>query len=336
MVKLNKVLKFFSSAPSDKVKWGIIGTGNMADTFSKAIKNNKDCQISAVASRKYEKAKKFASKHSVKNMYGSYQEMIADNNLELDIIYIATPAKYHYEHIKMCLEAKKNVLCEKPMVTSMGEMKELSDLAKENGCFLMEGMWMQCLPTMAKADEWIRCGRIGKVELVKADFYKMEKIDPARSIFSVEEGGGVLRDFGVYAISFMNKYMNGECVIRNVYKRCRNGIDADWNIVAENSLGVKAILNLSSNFLSQSKAAIVGSNGSIVWNHQFNRTNEVSLYDVNGNKIEDYSAKYICGGFEFQVNEVVICLSEGRKESRIVPLKLTTQCTSIIEQLLSN
>ena len=130
------------------INWGIIGLGNMAEVISTTIDGNKDTIVYAVASRSIEKAKSFAARHGKCKAYGSYDEMLKDpNNNNIDIIYIATPVMQHYAIVKQCLLAGKNVLCEKPITYNSSEFKELLELAKENNCFLMEGMWMKCLPT---------------------------------------------------------------------------------------------------------------------------------------------------------------------------------------------
>src|SRR5262249_26754002 len=149
----------------------------------------------------------------------------------LDIVYIATPMKLHYDNIKICLQAGKNVLCEKPITSTVEELKELQQLAKAKDCFLMEGMWMKCLPTYQKAVTWINEGRIGAIDLIKADFYKREEIDISRAIFDKEQGGGVLRDYGVYAIAFPTGFVKGmPDELRGASRLSCYGIDSDWSI----------------------------------------------------------------------------------------------------------
>lgn len=319
----------------DALRWGIIGLGNMAETFGRAIDNSQDDIIYAVASRNFEKAQKFSALHGHCKCYGSYESMLDDESLKLDVIYIATPVKFHYEHIRMCLERHKNVLCEKPITTSTKDLEELRKLAKANGCFLMEGMWMKCLPTFNKADSWIREGKIGNPELIKIDFNKREIVDTRRSIFNASEGGGVMNDYGVYAISFMTKYLSGCPSKVSSYNRISKlNIDTDWSIVAEGN-NIKAFVNISSDFGSISKAAIIGDHGSIEWESQFNRTNIVTLYDSIGKKVDTFTASYQSQGFEYELNEVHECVTTGKKESDIVPLQSSLDCLAAVEMIRS-
>ena len=315
------------------IRWGIIGLGYMAETFSCAIDGSKEGVVYAVASRTKSKAQKFANRHGKCKYYGSYQEMINDKNLLLDIVYIATPVKYHYEHIKLCLESGLNVLCEKPITSNHEQLDELISIAHNNNCFLMEGMWMKCLPPFQKACQWINEGKVGDIELVRVDFYKHEIIRNEFTIYNANEGGGVLRDFGVYAIAFMEHFLNGiPGIISSTYRNSIHGIDADWAITAENN-GIKSFVNLSSDFGSLSKAAVIGTNGSIEWDSQFNRTNCVSLYDANGVKKDYFKVSFMYEGFEYEVNEVHECIRKGCKESPIVTLTGSYNTIKIIDKL---
>ena len=338
---LNRLKKEWRKTPlgrtkknDNPIRWGVIGLGYMAETFSCAIDGNKDGVVYAVASRSMDKAKAFAKNHGGCKAYGSYEEMLNDESLKLDVIYIATPVKYHYEHVKLCLEAGKNVLCEKPITSTLVQFEELTKIAKEHNCFFMEGMWMKCLPSFQKACQWTNEGMIGDVELVKVDFYKREHIREGHAIYNAQEGGGVLRDFGVYAMAFMEHFLGGYpeelCGKSRVSS---HGIDADWQISAKKG-NVQAFVNLSSNFGALSNAAVIGKNGFVEWNSQFNRTNIITLYDANGVQVETFAACYEYEGFEHEVNEVQKCIREGKKESCIATLSGTRNTMQIINSII--
>lgn len=316
------------------IKWGIIGLGSMAEKFSTIIDGNKDAIVYSVASRSFKKAEAFAARHGDCKAYGSYDDMLKDSSANLDIIYIATPVEVHYENIKQCLLAGKNVLCEKPITSDSDQLEELIGIAKQKNRFLMEGMWMKCLPTFRKAVEWINQDKIGDLELIKADFYKKEIIRPDLTIHNSMERGGVLQDYGVYAISFMTFFLKGIPKNLQYSKRISSfGIDSDWHIMAQSN-DVKAFINISSNFSSLSKAAVIGKKGSIEWNSQFNRTNKVTLFDANGNKTEELVSKYKHEGFEYQVEEVRRCLNGKESESQMVPLCESLETLTVIDQLM--
>ncbi len=317
------------------IRWGVIGLGYMAETFSNAIDGNKDGYVAAVASRSLEKAEKFAKRHGNCKAYGSYEEMLHDPSLELDVVYVATPVKCHFEHIKLCLENGKNVLCEKPITFTAKELEELMSLAQEKRCFLMEGMWMKCLPPFRKAQQWIEDNWIGKIELIKTDFYKHEIVRPGYAIYDADKGGGVIHDFGVYALAFITNFLGGmpeDIIAKSRYSA--DGLDTDWQILASRN-GIKAVVNLSSDFGSISKAAVVGANGSIEWESQFNRTNCIKLFDKSGNLVEVFKVHYHFEGFEFEVDEVQSCIRENLIESKVVPLSQSLNVLNVLEKIIA-
>lgn len=329
--RLNRIPIFRVKKDDNPIRWGIVGLGNMAEVFSTAIDGNKSGIVYAVASRNIEKAIAFGKKHNCNRAYGSYGEMLSDKTLNLDVVYIATPVKYHYDNIKQCLLAGKNVLCEKPICPNAIQFKELIALAKDNNCFLMEGMWMKCLPTFQKAKEWE--SRIGKKELVKVDFYKRELIRPELSIFNSEEEGGILKDYGVYALSFACSFLGGfPSTLTAHVRKSSFCIDSDWQIYFERD-GVKAFVSLSSDFGSLSKASVVGTDGTIEWNSQFNRTNTITLYDKYGVKVDECKFDYHFDGFEYEVDEVQKCIRDKKKSSSIVPVEDALNTLRIIDNI---
>ena len=198
----------------------------------------------------------------------------------------------------------------------------------------MEGMWMKCLPPFQIANRWLEQGRIGNLELVKVDFYKRELVNPKHTIFNVSEGGGVLHDFGIYAISFVTAFLGGRP--EKVLKESRYSsfrIDADWQIFVERA-GVKGFLNLSSNFKGLSKAALIGDKGFIEWDAQFNRTNKVTRYDEYGKKQEEYVVSYKSDGFEYEIQEVRRCIQKTMTQSEKVTLSSSLVALELMDKLM--
>lgn len=309
------------------IKWGILGLGYMAETFSTAIDGNKHGIVYSAASRSEAKAVKFAKRHTGCKPYGSYREMIKKEAQNIDVIYIATPVQYHYEQVKECLEAGINVLCEKPITRTLKEFEDLKRIAHNKNCFLMEGMWMKCLPTFQEATKWINNGEIGKIELLKVDFYKRENLNNKKRV------EGVLLDYGIYSLAFIEHFLYGYPDRINSYSRNNAlGLDCDWHIRAKKN-DIMAIVNISSNFGSLSKASIIGNNGYIEWEDQFNRCKCISLFDSKGNLRKTYKVSYDYEGFEYEINEVQNCIRKGLKESDIVSLSGTEITMQILEYL---
>ncbi len=332
--KLRRKLNIYPHKIGKPLRWGIIGLGNMAQVFADAINMTKDAILVAVASRSKEKASVFASNNHASYSYGSYEEMLADDSLHLDVVYIATPVKYHYEHIKLCLEAGKNVLCEKPICFDSWQLEELMRITKIRDCFLMEGMWTKCLPTFLKARDWVKEGKIGRLELIRANLYKRELVNPKLKIFNVGERGGVLYDYGVYALAFVQAFM-GKPNVKSIGRRnSAYCVDSDWQILLEQN-GIEAFVSLSSDFASSSKAALIGNEGTIEFESQFNRTNIVSLYAKDGNLIERSKFNYNSEGFEYEILHVGNMIREGKKQSDFCPLSDSLEVLGLMYQLIN-
>ncbi len=106
-----------------KYKWGILAPGKMSAKFTKGLKLLDNVELYAVGSRDPERARQFAKEFGFKKSYGSYEELVLDPDLE--IVYIASPHSYHYEHTLLCLKHKKAVICEKAFALNSREVKEM-------------------------------------------------------------------------------------------------------------------------------------------------------------------------------------------------------------------
>ena len=122
-----------------KYKWGILAPGKMSAKFTRGLKLLDNAELYAVGSRDINRARQFAEEFGFKKAYGSYEELAADN--EVDIIYVASPHSYHHDHTMLCLKNRKAVLCEKAFALNSREADEMIDEARRQKVFLMEALW---------------------------------------------------------------------------------------------------------------------------------------------------------------------------------------------------
>ena len=119
---------------------------------------------------------------------------------QVDLVYIATPHSHHYLHAKMCLEAGKNVLCEKAFTVNADQARKLFALAKEKNLLITEAIWTRYMPSRKMIDDIISSGVIGEVTAVTANLnYAISEVERIRK---PELAGGALLDVGVYTINF--------------------------------------------------------------------------------------------------------------------------------------
>ena len=181
-----------------KINWGIIGLGKIANTFAADLRLSNNSILRAVASRNIEKAKRFSEKYNAIHFYGSYEELVADP--EIDVVYVATPHTFHFENTMMCLKEGKGVLCEKPMGMKYSEVEIMIREAKRRNLFLMEGLWTRFIPATGKMLEILDNKTIGEPMFVHADFGFKADPDFESRIYNKSLGAGSLLDIGIYPI----------------------------------------------------------------------------------------------------------------------------------------
>jgi predicted dehydrogenase/diketogulonate reductase-like aldo/keto reductase len=181
------------------LKWGILATGRIADTFATAARNSVQNELVAVASRSLERAEAFAERFPDSRALDSYQALLSDP--EVDAVYVATPHPQHVEWTIRALQAGKHVLCEKPMGLNHSEVMAMIDTAEQCGRFLMEAFMYRCHPQTARMIELIRDGAIGEVGHIVASFGFRTEPDPESRLFANSLGGGGIMDVGCYPVS---------------------------------------------------------------------------------------------------------------------------------------
>ena len=182
-----------------KLKWGILSTGAIARTFARGLAHSETGILMAVGSRSQENADSFAREFRIDRAYGSYQKLLADKDVEA--VYIATPHPYHAEWAIKAAEAKKHILCEKPIGINHAEAMAIIEAARANDVFLMEAFMYRCHPQTAKLVELVREKAIGDIKLIQAafSFDAGENLD-SRLLNNSLGGGGIL-DVGCYCTS---------------------------------------------------------------------------------------------------------------------------------------
>ena len=193
---------------ADRLRWGILGTGNIARQFAEGIASARRCVISAVGSRAAEKAEQFALAHRLTRAHGSYEALISDPSV--DAIYVSLPNSMHYEWTLRSLAAGKHVLCEKPFATNAAQAEEMFDAAERGGLVLVEAFMYRSHPVTLAVFETVRSGEIGQLKLIRTSFcYRTTKVrDNIR--FDPALAGGALMDIGCYCLDFSRHFAGAE------------------------------------------------------------------------------------------------------------------------------
>ena len=189
-----------SQVDQQALRWGILGPGNIAKKFATGLQQTDAGTLVAVASRDAAKARAFAEEFGPAEVYGSYQALLADPNV--DAVYIATPHPFHPQWTIAACEAGKHVLVEKPIALTAWQTEAMLAAADENDVFLMEAFMYRCHPQIARVVELIKSGEIGDVRAVQASFAFRGGDNPNSRLMNQDLGGGGILDVGGYPVSF--------------------------------------------------------------------------------------------------------------------------------------
>lgn len=304
----------------EKIGWGFIGAGSIANRFIKGLLQVPDAYLAAVASRSAEKAKAFAENYGGK-AYTSYEEVVMDKNV--DVVYVATPHSLHMEHTLLALEHGKPVLCEKPMAPNAAQVKKMVSKSREKGIYLMEAMWTRFFPAMKKVREWLDEGQIGKVHHVTADFGFAAMENPKSRLFNPELAGGSLLDVGVYTVSFASMVFGKKPNrISSVADMASTGVDACMGCTLGYEGGGIASLFSAINVRTLQEARIIGEKGHIII-PRFWSPSKAYLYKDGQLAEEFYDDKLTGEGFQYEIAAVHDDLRTGRLENKLMPLDET-------------
>ncbi len=311
----------------NKIKWGIIGLGNIAHQFVKDLKLVPGAQLLVVGSRDLKKAEDFAKAYQAKKFYDSYEKVMQDVNV--DIIYIATPHDSHADLTIKSLQRGKHVLCEKPVALNHYEARQMIEAARSNNRFFMEAFWTRFNPSIQEVLMKIENNEIGEIRYINADF-AFNVGTPQKRMIHIENGGGSLMDMGVYPLFLSYLVLgNPEHVLAsaNFYD---SGADKQTSILLQYK---KAQAILHSSFVSPSEmlATISGTKGRILLNPIWHETQSHSL--IKNNHKVDYHHPTIGKGFVYEVEECHRCIRDQKIESDIWSHQNSLDLIKIVDEV---
>ena len=298
------------------MKIGILGAGKISHSTVPAMIALEEIECWAVASRSLEKAQAFAEKYGFRKAYGSYEEMLSDPEVEL--VYVATPHSHHFEHMMLCLNHGKAVLCEKAFTMNAEQAKQVMEYAKAHGIFAAEAIWPRYMPSRKLIDDVIAGGVIGKVNTLTANLSYV--IHEVPRIYRPELAGGALLDIGVYGINFALMHFGTDIErVESSVQMTPTGVDGMETITIFYRDGRMAVLTHSIYARSDRKGIIHGDKGYMVVEN-INNPQSVSVFDTNDQLLAYYDVPRQINGYEYQFAECAKALKEGRTESWSMPL----------------
>ena len=282
------------------MKMAILGAGGIAEKMAATIKEMPEVEAYAVASRSLEKAEKFAEQHGFEKAYGSYEEMVKDE--AVDLVYVATPHSHHLEHGKLCARHGKNMLVEKAFTQNAGQAKELLELAKEKRVLAAEAIWTRYMPSKQMILDVMESGIIGEIHSLHATLsYPVAHVERIRQ---PELAGGALLDLGVYPLNFAFMAF-GDDVER---------IDASASLA---ETGVDMAVNMTLTYRVQN----------------INNCEKICVYDHSHELLKEISVPAQISGYEYEVLACMEAIQKGELECPQMPHKEIIRMMEVMDEV---
>jgi D-xylose 1-dehydrogenase (NADP+, D-xylono-1,5-lactone-forming) len=246
---------------SEAVRWGILSTADINEKVLAGVQGSPAVDVVAVGSRSAERAQEFASAHGIPRAHGSYQDLLA--NPDVEAIYIPLPNGLHVEWTLAALAAGKHVLCEKPLSPRAEEVERCFDAAERAGLVLSEGFMWRHHPQAERLESLVRGGAIGELRLVRAAFsFPLDRFPDVR--WDAELDGGALLDVGCYCVSGARllagaepERVTGESVLTD------SGVDSRFAGTLRFPGDVLAVFDCGFDIAPRDELEAIGSSGSL-------------------------------------------------------------------------
>ena len=324
-------------ASGEKINVAILGAGRIAHTMAGTLTQMAEDSLYsswihpyAVAARDITRAQAFADQWHFDKAYGSYEELVADP--DVDLVYIATPHSLHAEQAILCMKAGKNVLVEKSFTANAGQAREALAVAEETGMLCTEAIWTRYMPSRGMIDDIIASGVIGEVQAIDANLCypttaKARITDPALA-------GGALLDVGVYPINFIDMIMHNAPIARveSSMQPYETGVDAHNWMTFYYQNGVMATAQSSILCHSDRMGAVWGTEGYLTCQN-INNVEAIDVFDGSHAVTAHYDVPEQLTGYEYEVASAAQAMLDGRTECDEMPHSDTLRIMECMDSL---
>ncbi|XP_067408338.1 trans-1,2-dihydrobenzene-1,2-diol dehydrogenase-like [Emydura macquarii macquarii] len=318
-------------------RWGICSAGKISHDFLVALETlpAEEHQVVAIAARDLARAQEYAQRHRIPRAYGSYEELAQDP--DVDVVYVGVIHPQHLPVGRLFLGAGKSVLLEKPLGMNVAEVRELAQVARTHGVFLMEAYWTRFFPASERLHALLSQGALGEVKVVRAEFGA--PLSGCPRVVQKELGGSALLDIGCYCVHFATMVFGGErpeSIIASGFLYS-TGVDETLSVILNYRGKSQAVITCSIMGWLPNQAAVSGTKGIIqLPSHMWSPTELV----VNGQQEEfplpapsqhlhfPYST-----GLRYEARHVRQCLLKGLKESPVMSLAHSELVASIMDEV---
>ena len=306
--------------------YGILSTSSIAPRFIAGVRESKKGSIVALSSRSIEKAREKAQQWDIPVYYGSHEELLQDQRV--NIVYISNINTQHYPWAKAALLAGKHVICEKPCTTTYDHTQELYALARKQGLFFMEAQKMLFLPAVLAARERLpQLGTITMAEMTHSfpGSYNGWMFDP-------KAGGGPLLSSGIYAVQLMLWLFGEFRQIEGTADRLENGVEWQYVLTGKTQSGVLFTAKNSTRSVLDNTCRIFGENGYLELPNYWKAQRLICHIDGVTETLEFPCAHELC----YEAAHIAECLEKGLQTSPVITEELSLAGIRAIERIKAN
>lgn len=317
-------------APADEapiLRWGILGSGWIAERFIESVRAHTKQDIVAVGSRSKDRANEFASRMALKQAYGDYEEFVASD--DLDVIYVATPHNLHHEGVTLALNAGKHVFVEKPIALNRAQALEMVELARRKRLFFAEALWTFYLPKFDVLRQLLKTEAIGRIKSVYTEYGEYFTRD--HRIFDPKLAGGPLLDLGTYPVSLLTEIFGVPDRVIGLGQPDPSGVNGQLSAILIDADGNHGTVSTTLYGFTPTNAVIVGPEGSIHFDGPFHLPGPFVVNSADGSRslrYEEPSGMHF-EGLYYEAAEVARRISAGELETpyRTLDSSLETMAT---------
>ena len=299
------------------LRWGILGTGWIAERFVRALRTSTTQQVVAVGSRTQASAERFAGAAGVTTAHGSPEAMVADP--AVDVVYVATQHQAHRAGALLAIDAGKHVLVEKPLGLDANQAEEVAAAAAAAGVFCMEAMWTLFLPRFDVVRQVLEQGVLGDVRTVLADHG--ERFDPPHRILDPAMAGGSLLDLGSYLTALATWTLGPAQEVYATGEMTPSGVNGQAAMVLTHGGGARSVLHTSLLTRTPAVAVVAGTAATLTLPGPFFMPGDVVVTSADGARTVTWAEPEPIGhgGLYHSAVEVAVRATAGELQSPLRP-----------------
>lgn len=310
-------------------RWGIIGTGGIAQTFAEDLKHLDGHIVAAVGSRSMSSAEKFAGKFPEAIACGNYEELV---RADVDAVYVATPHPMHYENSLLAMRAGKPVLCEKAFTVNAKQARHLVAYSQENRIPLMEAMWSRFLPHLQQVKQLVSDGTLGEITNIVADHGQFIPYERAPRLWEPELGGGALLDLGIYPLTLAHLILGSPVSIHADATLTDKKVDLNTSMMLRYANGAHALLSCTMASRGSVSAMIVGDKARIEIDGSFYAPSSFRVITRDGD-VTEYPKRYEGHGLREEATEFARIVRSDEIESPLMPHQTSIELMEMMDEI---